>query len=118
MAKTVVIDNNSINTITAGTVIRGNITTPGDFRMDGMLEGNIAINGKLVVGEHGKIIGDIVCQNANVIGVVEGNIKVKELLSLFSSAIVKGDIVVNKLSIEPGASFTGSCKMFDEVNNE
>ena len=49
---------------------------------------------------------------------MEGNIKVKELLSLFSSAIVKGDIVVNKLSIEPGASFTGSCKMFDEVNNE
>ena len=47
MAKTVEIDNNSINTITAGTVIRGNITTPGDFRMDGMLEGNMASNGTL-----------------------------------------------------------------------
>ena len=53
MAKTVETDN-SINTITAGTVIRGNISTPGDFRMDGTLEGNISIDGKLVVGEHGK----------------------------------------------------------------
>ncbi len=114
MAKTVETDN-SINTITAGTVIRGNISTPGDFRMDGTLEGNISIDGKLVVGEHGKIVGDIVCQNANVIGAVEGNLRVKELLTLFSTAIVKGDIVVNKLSIEPGANFTGSCKMFDEV---
>ena len=48
MAKTVVVDNSSINTITAGTVIKGSITSPGDFRMDGLLEGDITINGKCV----------------------------------------------------------------------
>lgn len=115
MAKTVVVDNSSINTITAGTVIKGSITSPGDFRMDGLLEGDITINGKLVVGEKGKILGNIICQNANVIGTIVGNLQVKELLSLYASASVKGDIVVNKLSIEPGAKFDGTCKMFDEV---
>ncbi|MBR3939482.1 MAG: polymer-forming cytoskeletal protein [Bacteroidales bacterium] len=117
MAKTIEVDNKLINTITEGTVVRGNITSPGDFRIDGILEGNIVINGKLVIDRNGKVIGDISCQNANVIGSVEGNIRVNELLSLNSTASIKGDLVVNKLSIEPGASFTGSCKMFDEIKD-
>ncbi len=117
MAKTVELDNKMINTITEGTVVKGNITSPGDFRIDGMLEGNITINGKLVIDRNGKVIGDITCQNATVIGSIEGNIRVKELLALSATASIKGDIVVNKLSIEPGAIFTGSCKMFDEVKD-
>ena len=117
MAKTVELDNKMINTTTEGTVVKGNITSPGDFRIDGMLEGNITINGKLVIDRNGKVIGDITCQNATVIGSIEGNIRVKELLALSATASIKGDIVVNKLSIEPGAIFTGSCKMFDEVKD-
>ncbi|MBO7200613.1 MAG: polymer-forming cytoskeletal protein [Bacteroidales bacterium] len=116
MAKPIEVENNPINTITTGTVIRGDIITPGDFRMDGVLEGNLTINGKLVIGECGKIVGNIVCQNANVIGAVEGNMKVTDLLTLCISSKVKGDLLVNKLSIEPGASFDGSCKMLDETN--
>ena len=89
MAKTVEIDN-SINTITAGTVIRGNITSAGDFRMDGMLEGNIAINGKLVVGEHGKIVGDIVCQNeiSTVIVILTTRCKIVLVFRIINTAKV------------------------------
>ena len=39
----------SINTIAKGTTIKGGITAVGDFRLDGTLEGNITLNGKLVV---------------------------------------------------------------------
>ena len=109
---------NSINTITKGTTIKGIISAVGDFRMDGILEGNITLNGKLVVGESGLIKGNIVCQNANIIGQVIGNISVKELLSLNSTACVKGDILINRLSIEPGATFSGTCRMLDEVRRE
>ena len=108
----------SINTIAKGTTIKGGITAVGDFRLDGTLEGNMTLNGKLVVGESGFIKGNVVCQNANIIGGVEGNISVKELLSLNSTANVKGDILINRLSIEPGATFTGSCRMLDEVRRE
>lgn len=108
----------SINTIASGTSIKGSIIASGDFRLDGRLEGNMTLNGKLVVGESGYIKGDIVCQNANIIGTVEGNISVKEMLSLNSTAVVKGDILINRLSIEPGASFSGSCHMLDEVRRE
>jgi len=108
----------SINTIAKETTIKGNIIAAGDFRLDGRLEGNITLNGKLVVGESGYIKGDIVCQNANIIGSVDGNISVKETLSLNSTASVKGDILINRLSIEPGATFSGSCRMLDEVRRE
>lgn len=108
----------SINTITEGTNIKGNINAVGDFRMDGTLEGNITLNGKLVVGETGNIKGNVICQNANIIGKVIGNISVKELLTLHSTANVKGDILINKISIEPGAAFSGTCRMLDEVRRE
>ncbi len=107
-----------INTISKGTAIKGSVSAVGDFRLDGKLEGDITLNGKLVVGESGYVKGNVVCQNANIIGMVEGNISVKELLSLNSTAKVKGDILINRLSIEPGATFSGSCRMLDEVRRE
>ena len=111
-------ESTSINIITAGTLIKGDITASGDFRLDGTLEGNIQLNGKLVVGDSGVVNGNILCVNANIIGTVNGNLSVKELLSLNATARVKGDILINKLSIEPGAIFTGKCRMLDEVRQQ
>ena len=108
-------ENSPINIITDGTVIKGDIIASGDFRLDGKLEGNIQLNGKLVIGDSGIVNGNVLCQNANIIGTVNGNLSVKELLSLHTSARVRGDILINKLSIEPGAVFSGKCRMIDEV---
>jgi cytoskeletal protein CcmA (bactofilin family) len=115
MAKTIETESSPVNIITAGTKIKGDITATGDFRLDGMLEGNIQLNGKLVVGDTGIVKGNIMCQNANIIGTVDGNLSVKELLSLHATARITGDILINKLSIEPGAVFTGRCRMLDEI---
>ena len=108
-------ESTAINIITDGTLVKGDITATGDFRLDGTLEGNIQLNGKLVVGDSGVVNGNVLCQNANIIGTVNGNLSVKELLSLHASARVRGDILINKLSIEPGAVFSGKCRMIDEV---
>ena len=108
-------ESTAINIITDGTLVKGDITATGDFRLDGTLEGNIQLNGKLVVGDSGVVNGNVLCQNANIIGTVNGNLSVKELLSLHASARVRGDILINKLSIEPGAVFSGKCRMIDEI---
>ncbi len=118
MAKTMEIESSPINIITDGTIIKGDITASGDFRLDGTLEGNIQLNGKLVIGDSGVVNGNVLCQNANIIGTVNGNLSVKELLSLHATARVKGDILINKLSIEPGAVFSGKCRMIDEVRTQ
>lgn len=51
-------------------------------------------------------------------GKVNGNVSVKDLLTLNATAYVKGDILINQLSIEPGARFSGACRMIDEVRRE
>ena len=49
----------SINLIGNGTAITGDVKSIGDIRIDGILNGNITINGKLVIGSTGKIEGNI-----------------------------------------------------------
>lgn len=99
------------NHISAGTTINGDIETTGDIRLDGKLIGTITSKGKVVIGEGGKIEGEVVCANANISGSIKGKISVEELLSLQATANINGDIITSKLSIEPGANFTGSCSM-------
>ncbi|HEU4717342.1 MAG TPA: polymer-forming cytoskeletal protein, partial [Bacteroidia bacterium] len=51
------------------------------------------------------------CQNADVSGNVRGKIHVAELLALKATSKLNGEINTGKLSIEPGADFSGSCSM-------
>jgi len=101
----------AINMIGAGTVITGDIQSKGDIRVDGTLKGSVNTSGKVVLGKDGVIEGDVVCVDADVSGTIKAKISVTQLLSLKSTAKLNGDIITNKLSIEPGASFTGSCSM-------
>jgi len=110
------VQNNSINIIGAGTVISGDIQSEGDIRIDGTLKGNLVTRGKVVVGPTGFINGEINCRNADFSGKTEGKVVVSELLSLKSTAKVKGDIHTAKLSIEPNAVFSGTCNMSGDMN--
>ena len=110
--------NSSINIISDGTIIKGDITTKGDIRIDGELTGNISAKGKLVVGAKGKINGKIVCGNVEVSGYIKGKVTATELLNMKSSSKIEGDIITGKLSVEPGSIFTGTCTMrgADQIN--
>lgn len=107
----------SINIIGAGTVIEGDIKSDGDVRIDGTLNGTLIIKGKLVLGATGMADGELSCQNADISGTINGKIKVGELLSLKATSKLTGDITTSKLSIEPGANFSGSCTMAGTVPN-
>ena len=112
MAKTILPETApSINLLGSGTELTGDIRSNGDIRIDGILTGSINSTGKVVVGSTGRVDGEIICLNADISGEVSARIKVSELLSLKSTARVIGDIITNKLAIEPGAVFTGACKM-------
>ena len=108
----------SINLLGPGAEIKGDIKVNGDFRIDGTLIGSIECNGKIVVGPSGAIEGDIQCQNADFSGDVKATVKVSELLTLKHTAQFSGEIFTNKLAIEPGAKFSGTCKMDGSGNRE
>jgi cytoskeletal protein CcmA (bactofilin family) len=101
----------SINLLSAGTVVKGEIKVNGDFRLDGCFIGTVNCKGKVVVGPTGNIEGEIICQNADFSGEVKATVKVTELLTLKETARYTGDMTTNKLSIEPGAKFSGNCIM-------
>ncbi|HOW30865.1 MAG TPA: polymer-forming cytoskeletal protein [Bacteroidales bacterium] len=111
LSKPILPETPSVNLLGSGTEITGDIKSQGDIRIDGSLNGTIQCTGKVVIGSTGRVEGELICQNADISGEVKARIKVSELLSLKATALVSGDIITNKLAIEPGAVFTGACKM-------
>lgn len=111
-------DNATINLISNGTEITGDVKSNGDIRIDGLLTGNLTTKGKVVIGPTGKVKGEVYCKNSEVSGAVDGRICVSQLLTLKTDSKITGDIITFKLSIEPGAKFTGNCKMSESENNE
>jgi len=99
------------NRIVEGTVINGDIVSPADFRLDGHLFGNFQSKGKIVIGPAAIVKGDINCKNADIEGKFEGKIQVTEILNIKSKAIIHGEVVCGKLSVEPGADFSATCVM-------
>lgn len=105
------------NRIVEGTIIKGDIISKADFRLDGELIGNFHSQEKIVIGPTGSIIGDIECKNADIEGKFIGKIKVLELLNVKDTAIIQGEVTVGKLSVEPGADFSASCVMNTNLTN-
>lgn len=99
------------NLISQGTTIKGDIETNGDLRIDGNIIGNIITKGKLVVGESASIDGTIECENADISGKIAAKVKINNLVRLSETSNFSGDIVTKKISIEPGAVFSGTCQM-------
>jgi cytoskeletal protein CcmA (bactofilin family) len=99
------------NALTARSKIVGNITADSDFRIDGTIEGELNCSGKVVIGESGCIKGSIVCQNAEILGMMDGKITCKQQLSLRASGKIIGDVQTKTLIVEPGAIFNGTCAM-------
>ena len=111
MAENKFFSSPSVDIIESSTKIVGDIYSKADFRIDGIVEGNITTTGKVVVGKSGKINGKINSSNADISGAVSGKIEVAETLSLMSESLIQGDIVTGKLSVEEGAQVDASISM-------
>lgn len=99
------------NIIGKGSSFVGDIKSDGDFRIDGKVEGNIKTSGRVVIGQEGSVDGTVECTHADIEGKFSGNLNVDQLLSLKTTAHISGEVVLGKLSVEPGATFNASCNM-------
>lgn len=112
--QTPVVNVNEVSRISTGTVIKGEINSPNDIRIDGVFEGKIFSKGRVVVGEKAEIKGDIVCDNVDFWGKMTGSLYVRDTLTLKDTCSVNGDLHVQRLVVELGAHFDGTCKMLKE----
>ncbi len=110
--------NVSINIISKGTEIIGDINSTGDMRIEGIVRGSLHCKARIVIGESGEVKGNITANDAVISGKVIGNVMVTENLFLKGTSKILGDLVVGKMVVENGAEFNGSCKMNTKVEQQ
>ena len=106
------------NVIAKNTTIKGEIISDGDYRIDGVLEGDLKTKGRVIIGSGGVVNGTIEALNTDIEGTFSGQLTVEKILTVKAIAKISGEVVVGKLSIEPGATFNASCTMKAIVKEE
>ncbi len=96
--------------ISRGVKIEGKITSSGNIRVDGEIQGDIFCESNMAIGEDAKVDGQINANTITIGGKVSGIVRAKENLILDSKSNLKGDIYTKNLVIEEGAKFDGKCK--------
>ena len=96
-------------TIAAQTTIKGDISAPGNIRLEGTIDGNVKCSGKLVMAAKAIINGDISCVDLISEGAITGNIDAQNNVALMASSSLTGNITTKSISIEEGGLFNGSC---------
>lgn len=99
------------NVIAKNTKITGEIISEGDYRIDGVLEGELKTKGRVIIGIGGIVNGNIEALNTDIEGTFSGKLNVEKILTIKASSNISGEVIVGKLSIEPGAAFNASCTM-------
>lgn len=105
---------NDVSRISAGSTVKGEISSPYNVRIDGNFEGRIVSQSKVVIGEKAIIRGDIICNNIDIWGNVQGDLYVQDTLALKETCVVEGDLHIRRLAVELDATFNGNCKMITE----
>lgn len=104
----------SVNMISEGTHLKGNLKTKNDIRIAGTLEGEAKSKGKLIISSTGKIDGDVRTMDADIAGTLNGEIRVDNKLVLRKTAVIDGDIFTKNLLVEEGAQINGVCRMGEQ----
>lgn len=94
-----------------GVSIKGDVKFGSELVIDGEVEGTITSSGRLTVGQHARIRGEIHAGSVTVQGTVEGNIFASERCSLEPGATLRGDIEAPRLGVDENATFLGSAKI-------
>lgn len=98
--------------------IIGKIEGKGNLRIDGIVEGDIDYDGNIVVGETGKVYGNIESKDISLAGIVNGNISSKTQLVILPTGTLTGDLKVSSFIVHENATFEGNCKMLNNKVTE
>ena len=112
--KTVEQNVNDVSRVSQGASIKGDLCSSTDIRVDGQVDGTLYTEGKAVVGESARLSGKLFGTTIDFWGKMDGDIFVRDTLSLKSSSVVNGNIHVRRIQVEMGAQINGTCNMITE----
>ena len=91
-------------------IINGNLESSGDMQIDGTIDGDVK-SAIVTISSSGTVRGTIEAEEVTIAGNVTGQIRARHVV-LLKGAKVIADLIQDKLSIEPGAFFEGSCSQY------
>lgn len=97
--------------VSAGMRIEGELKSNGNIRIDGIVTGKVHTSQDLEVGPNAQIDADLIAANAEISGIVRGNVTVKNSIRIMSTGKVLGNINCTSLGIQEGAYLNGNCRM-------
>lgn len=104
-------NGDGMTVIGEGIHVHGRITGEEDLRIEGRVEGSIALTETVHVAESGVVVATIQARDVVVSGVVVGNVSATNAVHLHPGAKLVGDIDAPRLIISDGAAFRGNVIM-------
>ncbi|MCL4258032.1 MAG: polymer-forming cytoskeletal protein [Anaerolineales bacterium] len=101
-----------------GINLRGKLTGSGGVRVEGAFEGEIELDGLLVIGQTGRVTCEqLRARHVIVAGAMRGDI-LAEKVEIRATGRVWGDVVTVSMSTEEGAFLRGQIQMEGSVELE
>lgn len=105
-------DKDEVETVVGPSVnVEGDFSSEGNIIVKGTVAGSVHTSKHLSVEQGAKIMANVRAGSARISGEVKGNMKVKEVLELTSTARILGDLEVKTLIVEAGALISGKVMM-------
>ena len=102
-----------ISVVSAERYFQGTLNVQGSLRVDGTLEGSVDNARHVIVGDGGKIVGDVTAEIVVCGGTIEGNV-CADMLEVLGKASINGDIRAKKMIVEEGGRIDGRCTIGEE----
>ena len=101
--------------IAKGSKVVGRISGTADLVIDGVVDGEIDLESRVVIGSDGRVEGKILARSVEVGGRVLGNVQGLERVEVLATGSLEGDVLSPRVVISEGAFFKGKVEMTDKV---
>lgn len=92
--------------------IRGELSGTEDLFLDGIFHGSVNLpESRLTVGPNAQVTAEMHVRDLIVFGLIDGNVHASGRIELRQTAVLNGDIVAHRLSIEESASVHGRVEL-------
>ncbi|HVR11199.1 MAG TPA: polymer-forming cytoskeletal protein, partial [Thermoanaerobaculia bacterium] len=108
----------TVTFVAPGTRIAGEVSGTTEIQIEGRIEGHVRIDGLVIVGSGGVVIGPVHGRMVRVAGQVVGNVTGGERVEVSAAGSVEGDIAAPRVVIAEGAFFKGKIDMKSDPNRE
>ena len=94
--------------------LEGKLEIADSIQIECEVGGDLAVGGKLVIGEHGVVTADVRTVDAVIKGRFDGNMVASGNVEITATGRVSGNIETDSLVISPGGFFNGNVAKIHE----